>query len=119
MARRIHPDNNYRIHTTEMMKMINTAKEGFQYQLRKNYAVREEERDLAAEDVESIPSDHNSDSESRGTSSEPASSHPRPWTPKTKVLKKSRSYISRVVVGITLNIYKCCLQDGWIYLNMT
>ena len=34
----------------------------------------EEEHDQAAEDVESIPSDHNSDSESSGTSSEPASS---------------------------------------------
>ena len=54
------------------MKMINTAKEGMQDQLRKNVAVREEERDLAAEDVESIPSDHSSDSESSGTSSKPA-----------------------------------------------
>ena len=44
------------------MTMINMAKEGLQYQLRKNDAVREEERDLAAEDLESIPSDHNSDS---------------------------------------------------------
>ena len=50
------------------------AKEGLQYQLRKNDAVREEERDLAAEDLESIPSDHNSDSESSGTTSKPASS---------------------------------------------
>ena len=32
-------------------------------QLHKNDAVREEERDLAAEDVESITSDHNYDSE--------------------------------------------------------
>ena len=48
--------------------MINTAKEGLQDQLRKNDALREEERDQAAEDVESIPSDHNSDSESSGTS---------------------------------------------------
>ena len=74
MARRFHPENNYGFDTTEMMKMINTAKEGLQDQLRKNDAVREEERDLAAEDVESIPSDHNYDSESSGTSSEPASS---------------------------------------------
>ena len=50
------------------------AKEGLQYQLRKNDAVREEERDIAAEDVESIPSDQNSDSESSGKSSKPASS---------------------------------------------
>ena len=54
--------------------MINMAKEGLQDQLRKNDAVREEERDLEAEDVESIPSDHNSDSESSGTTSKPASS---------------------------------------------
>ena len=32
--------------------MINTAKEGLQDQLHKNDAVREEEHDLAAEDVE-------------------------------------------------------------------
>ena len=50
-----------------MMTTINTAKEGFQDQLRKNNAVREEEFDLKAKDVESIPSDHNSDSESSGT----------------------------------------------------
>ena len=61
-ARRFHPDNNYGFDTSEMMTMINMAKEGLQDQLRKNDAVREKERDLAAEDVESIPSDHNSDS---------------------------------------------------------
>ena len=61
MAHRFHSDNNYGFDTTEMMTMINTDKEGLQDQLRKNDAVREEERDLAAEDVESIPSDHNSD----------------------------------------------------------
>ena len=74
MARRFHPDNNYGFDTSEMMTMINMSKEGLKYQLRRNYAVREEERDLAEEDVESIPSDHNSDSESSGTSSKPASS---------------------------------------------
>ena len=74
MARRFHPDNNYGFDTTEMMTTINTAKEVFKDQLRKNDAVREEERDLAAKDVESIPSDHNYDSESSGTTSNPASS---------------------------------------------
>ena len=59
MARRFYPDNNYGFDTTETMTMINTAKEGLQDQLRKNDAFREEERDLAAEDVESIPYDHN------------------------------------------------------------
>ena len=69
MACRFHPDNNYGFDTTETMTTINTAKEGLQDQLRKNDAVREEERDLAAKYVESIPSDHNSDSESSGKSS--------------------------------------------------
>ena len=87
MARRFHPDNNYGFDTTEMMTMINMAKEGSQYQLHKNDAVMEEERDLAAEDAESITYDQNPDSESSGTSSEPASSHPRPWTPKKKFKK--------------------------------
>ena len=68
-----------------MMTMINTDKDGFLERLRDNDQGREEENVQKAEDVKSIPSDHNSDSESSGTSSEPASSHPRPWTSKTKV----------------------------------
>ena len=40
MARRFHPDNNYGFDTSEMMTMINRAKEGLQNQLLKNYAVR-------------------------------------------------------------------------------
>ena len=43
MAHGFHPDNNYGFDTTEMMTMINTAKEGLQDQLRKNDAVREED----------------------------------------------------------------------------
>ena len=62
MARRFHPDNNYGFHTTEIMTMINTAKDGLQDQLRENYRVREEENVQAAEDESSIPSDHNPDS---------------------------------------------------------
>ena len=85
MARRFHPDNNCGFDTTEMMTMINTSKDGFIDRLRENYQVREEENVQAAEDVESIPSDHNSDSESRGTSYEPASSHPQPWISKITV----------------------------------
>ena len=54
MARRFHPDNNYGFDTTEMMAMINTATEGLQDQLGKHDAVKEEERDLAGEYVESI-----------------------------------------------------------------
>ena len=83
-----------------------------------NDQVMEEENVQAAEDEESIPSDHNSDSESSRTSSEPVSSHPRPWTSQTFFLK-SRTYISGMVAAITLNIVTCCLQDGKLYLNMT
>ena len=72
-ARRFHPDNNFGFDTSKMMKIINTAKDGFQDQLRTNDASREVERVQSAEDVISIPSDHNSDSESSDTSSEPAS----------------------------------------------
>ena len=43
MARRFHPENNYGFDTTEMMTMINTAKEGLQDRLRENDRVREEE----------------------------------------------------------------------------
>ena len=72
MARRFHPDNNYGFDTTEIMTMINTARDGLQDQLCENDELGEEERVQAAEDESSIPSDHNPDSESSGTSSEPA-----------------------------------------------
>ena len=85
MAHRFHPDNNYGVDTNEMMTMINTAKDGLLDLLRDNDKVKKEENVQAAEDEESIPSDHNSDPESSRTSSKPASSHPRPWTSKTKV----------------------------------
>ena len=62
-----HPDSNFGFDTSEMMKMINTAKDGLQDQLRENDARREEERVQAAEYEISIPSDHNSDSESSNT----------------------------------------------------
>ena len=76
MARRFHPDNNYGVDTNEMMTMINTAKDVLLDRLRDNEQVREEENDQAGEDEKSIPYDHNYDSESSRTSSEPASSHP-------------------------------------------
>ena len=50
MARRFHPDNNYGFDTTEIMTMINTARDGLQYQLCENDELREEERVQAAED---------------------------------------------------------------------
>ena len=76
MARRFHPDNNYGFDTTDMITMINTSKDGLLDRLRDNDQVREEENVQGAEDVESILSDQNSDSESSGTSSEPESSNP-------------------------------------------
>ena len=93
MARRFHPDKNIGLDTTKMMTMINTAKDGLLDLLIDNDQIREEENVQAAKDEESIPSDQYYESESSRTSSEPASSHPRPWTSKTKVLKKPRSYI--------------------------
>ena len=62
MARRFHPNNNYGVDTTEMIKMINTAKDGLQDQLRENDALGEEEHVQAAEEESSIPSDQNPDS---------------------------------------------------------
>ena len=76
MARIFHPDNNYGFDTTEIMTMINTARYVLQHQLQENDALREEEPVQAAEDESSVPYYHNPDSESSGTSSEPASSHP-------------------------------------------
>ena len=92
MACRFHPENNYGFDTTEIKTTINTAKEGLQDQLRKNDAVREEELDQAAEDVETIPSDHNSDSESSGTSSEPASSSSKESTLPAKHTDDNEEY---------------------------
>ena len=63
MAPRFHPDKNIRLDTTKMMTMINTAKFGLLDLLRDNYQMREEGNVQAAEDEESIPSDHYSESE--------------------------------------------------------
>ena len=41
MARRFHPDNHYGFDTTEIMTMINTARDGLQDQLRENDELRE------------------------------------------------------------------------------
>ena len=95
MDRIFHPDNNYGFDTTEMTTMINTAKDGLLDLLRDNDQIKEEENVQAVEDEESIPSDHNYESESSRTSSEPASSHPRTWTSKTKV-KKNQEVIYQI-----------------------
>ena len=50
MARRFHSDNNYGFDTTEMMTMINTAKDGLLDLLRDNDQIREEENVQAVED---------------------------------------------------------------------
>ena len=42
MARRFHPDNNYGFDTTEIMTMINRARDGLRDQLRENDELREE-----------------------------------------------------------------------------
>ena len=68
MAHRLHDDNNYGLDNSDMMKMINEAMFGLEDQLSTNDTSREEERVQSAEDVISIPSDHNSDSESSNTS---------------------------------------------------
>ena len=54
MARRFHPDKNIGLDTTEMMKMINKAKDGLEDTLRTNNANREEEHVRAADDDISI-----------------------------------------------------------------
>ena len=74
MACRFHPDKNIGLDTTEMMKMINEAKDGLEDTLHTNDESRKEERVRAAEDEISISSDENSDSESSDTSSEPVTS---------------------------------------------
>ena len=84
--------------------MINTAKEGLQDQLRKNDAVREEERDPAAEDVESIPSDHNSDSKSSGTSSKPASSSSKESTLPAKHTDDNEESPFEKITSLTMDI---------------
>ena len=43
MAHRFHPDNNYGFDTTEIMTMINTARDGLQDQLCENDEHREED----------------------------------------------------------------------------
>ena len=95
MARRFHSDHNYGFDTNEMMTMINTAKEGLKYLQLRNNAVREEVRDLAAEDVESIPSDCNSDSESSSTMSKPASSSSKETREKNATAETNPNKISK------------------------
>ena len=44
LALRFHPDKNEHSQVTEVMKMINEAKENLEKTLRHNYEIREEER---------------------------------------------------------------------------
>ena len=107
MAHRFQPDKHIGLDTTKMMTMINEAKDGLENILRTNDAIREEAPVCADADAITLSSDENSDSETRDTSSEPATSynksstfpaehstdneetplektHPRPWTSKKK-----------------------------------
>ena len=86
--------------------MINTAKEGLQYQLHKNDAVRGEERDLAAEDGESIPYDHNYDSESSGSSSKPASSSSKKFILPAKHTDDNEESTLKKITSSTMDIQK-------------
>ena len=61
MARIFHPDKNIGLDTPKIKIMISTAKDGFLDLLRDYDQVRDEENAQAAEDEESIPSDHNYD----------------------------------------------------------
>ena len=74
MAVRFHPDKNIGLDTSKMMVMINEAKDGLKNTLRNNDAIREAERVRAAEEMITLFSDDNSDSETSETSSEPATS---------------------------------------------
>ena len=65
----IRCQKNIGLDTTKMMTMINIAKYGLLDLLCDNDQMREEENVQAAEDEESIPSDHYSESESSRTSS--------------------------------------------------
>ena len=94
--------------------MINTARDGLLDLLCDNDQIREEENVQAAEDEESIPSDHDYDSESSRTSSEQASSHPLPWTFKTRVKKTKNLHIR---YGSSDNIEHCyMLPPRWMDL---
>ena len=44
MFLRFHPDKNIHADASKVMQMINKAKEGLEYTLRNNDAIREEER---------------------------------------------------------------------------
>ena len=74
MSPRLHPDKNVHEDASKVMRMINEAKEGLEYTLRNNYAIREEERVRMAEETIILLSDDNSDSETSEISSEPTTS---------------------------------------------
>ena len=141
MAHRFHSDKNIGLDTTEMMKMINKAKDGLEETLRTNDASREEERVRAAEDEIIISSDDHSDSESINTSSKPATpsskastlpakhtndnaetpqkkTHPRPWTSEKEVLETIKKLYFKCGGNENLEHYTYCLQNGYIYSNM-
>ena len=105
MSLQFHPDENIHEDASNIMGMVNEAKEGFKITLRNNDAIREEERVRMSEERIIILSDDNSDSDTSEISSEPGTSsnkastfpakhnsdneetplkknHPQPWTSK-------------------------------------
>ena len=121
-----------------MMKIINEAKDGLEYQLHTNDASREKERVRAAEYEISIPSDHNYDLESSNTSSKPALSfskestlpaeqtnyneetplkktHPLPWTSKKEVLDTIKKL--HLECGNEHYEYLYILPSRWLYFH--
>ena len=136
MVCRFHPDKNIGFDTTKMMTMINEAKDGLEDTLRTNDAIRGEEGVSAAEDAITLLYDDNYDSETRDTSSEPATSSNKAstfpaehstdneetplkknscWIMDIIFFKQSRVYILRVAAMQTMKIYTYCLQNGYTY----
>ena len=74
MALRFHPDKNIDVDTSKMKGMINEAKDGLKNTLRTNDSIRDEEHVRAAEDMITLLSDDNSDSETSDKSSKSATS---------------------------------------------
>ena len=76
------------------------------YLQHRNDAFREEERDLEVEDVELIPSDHNSDSESIGTTSKPASSSSKETKEQNATVETNPNKISKEQNEFFLNKFE-------------
>ena len=74
MFLRFHPDENIHEDASKVMQMINETKYGLEDTLHNNDAIIEEERVSMEGETIILLSDDNYDSETRDTSSEPATS---------------------------------------------